>query len=799
MESLKTSYSRYLRDILSKDNTTATTYDKFMALAYAIRSEMLDRWIETQNRYHAVNVRRVYFLSTEHMFGRSLKQNILNMDMEAAVNETMAELGMSPEDLYEQEAPFDLGYGGKGRLSACLQDAMATLEVPATSYGLRYDFGVFRQTIEDGGQVEHPYDWLHKGHPWEIIRPEFECDVYFYGKTVRGYDPQNPRAVIWEPGENIKAVPFDFPVSGFRNRTVNTLRMWSSRASEEFLPDYAHHGDYIRACDEKSSSGTVTRILFPEMDVLRATEMRLKQHYFLVCASLHDIIRRYKQHNSDMSKLHEKVVIQLSGSSCGLAVPELMRILVDIEKMHWNDAWNITQNVFTYTSHAVTRGALETWPVYMMTQLLPRHMEIIYELNQRHLDDIRAHYSDDAELIRNISIIEEGAVQRVRLANITFLGARCINGVSVVQTKLLKTQVFSEFASCTSNRIKDITNGISHRRWLFNANRPLADLITDAIGSGWIKDSEQLALLEPFAHDAAFIEKFVHIRAQAKKNFSVYIKKKYGFECDAEAMFDVHCAKIHPYKRHVLHVFNILLTYLRIKNGEPVLQNRLHLFSGKAAPDDQLAKQIIRLIHAVAVGVNSDPAVSPRLKVLFLPDYDISLAERIVPIADITEHIATPGMEACGTSNFKFAINGAIPVVSRGGSNLEMIEKMGGDTLIVLDRTVDQLPPYGEYDPYTLISENPRLDVLFTFLREMLANVPHNGKSIHPLLSSLMDSDRYYNLLDFDDYIQKQLIVDSQYNDKASWNSRCIQTIARSGSFSIDHTVRHYAQDIWRV
>jgi len=799
MESLKTSYSRYLRDILSKDNTSATTYDKFMALAYAIRSEMLDRWIETQNRYHAVNVRRVYFLSTEHMFGRSLKQNILNMDMEAAVNDTMAELGMSPDDLYEQEAPFDFGYGGKGRLAACLQDAMATLEVPATSYGLRYDYGVFRQTVEDGGQVEHPYDWLHKGHPWEIIRPEFECEVHFYGKTVRGHDPQNPRAVVWKPGENIKAIPFDFPVSGFRNRTVNTLRMWSSRASEEFLPDYAYHGDYIRACDEKSSSGTVTRILFPEMDVLRATEMRLKQHYFLVSATLHDIIRRYKQHNSDISRLHEKVVIQLSGSSCGLAVPELMRILVDIEKMQWNDAWNTTQNVFTYTSHAVTRESLETWPVYMMTQLLPRHMEIIYELNQRHLDDIRAHYSDDEELIRNISIIEEGAVKRVRLANITFLGARCTNGVSVVQTELLKTQVFSEFVFCTPNRIKDITNGISHRRWLYNANRPLANLIFDAIGSGWVKDSEQLALLEPFARDAAFVEKFVHTRTQAKKNFSAYVKKQYGFECDAEAMFDVHCTKIHPYKRHILHVFNILLTYLRIKNGEPVLQNRLHLFSGKAAPDDQLAKQIIKLIHAVAAGVNSDPAVSPRLKVLFLPDYDISLAERIVPIADITEHIATPGREACGTSNFKFAINGAIPVVSRGGSNLEMIEKMGEDTLIVLDRTADLLPPYFEYDPYTLINENPRLDVLFTFLQEMLANVPHNGKSIHPLLSSLMDSDRYYNLLDFDDYIQKQLLADSQYNDKASWNSRCIQTIARSGPFCIDRTVRQYAQNIWHV
>jgi starch phosphorylase len=733
------------------------------------------------------------------MFGRCLKQNIINMDMEEAVTTALAEMGISAEELYEEEAPFDLGYGGKGRLAACLQDAMATLEIPATAYGLRYDYGVFRQTIKDGGQVEHPYDWLHKGHPWEIIRPEFECAVEFYGKVVRGIDPLYPNAVTWEPDEKVLAVPFDFPVSGYRNRTVNTLRMWSSRATEEFLPNYAHHGDYMRGCDEKSSSGTITRVLFPEMDVLRATDMRLKQHYFLICTSLHDIIRRYKQHNSDMSKLYEKVAIQLSGSCCGLAIAELMRILVDIEKMQWEVAWNVTQKVFAYTSHAVSREGLETWPVYMISQVLPRHMEIIYEINQRHLDRVRQNFYDQESLIRDISLIEEGEVKRVRMAHITFLGAHCTNGVSLAQTELLKQRIFPEFADIAPNRIQNKTNGVSHRRWLLNANRPLANLITSAIGPQWMHDSEQLARLEPFAGDAGFIKKFADIRMQAKKNFAVFVKNQYGVTCDPGALFDVHCKKIHPYKRHVLHVFNVLMEYLRLKNNEPVEGNRVHIFSGKAAPDDQLAKQIIKLIHAVASVVNNDPTVSERLSVLFLPDYDIALAERIIPVADISEQIATPGLEACGTSNLKFAINGTVPVVSLGGSNLEMIDRIGKDIVIILDRTAAQLPPLNQYDPYTLIGANPRLELLFNYLDEMLVNFPGNGKAIFPLLSSLKDSDRYYVLLDFDDYIRKQLTVDALYADSTAWYMRSILTIARSGWFCIDRTARQYAQDIWHV
>jgi glycogen phosphorylase len=799
MEPIKESYNRYLRYILAKDNASATNHDKFMALSYSIRSEIVDRWIETQNKYSTDDTKRVYFLSTEYMFGRSLKQNIINLDMEKTVADHANKLEISLAELFCEEEPFDLGNGGKGRLASCIQDSIATLSIPATAYGLRYDYGAFHQEIKQGAQVEKPYDWLHKGHSWEIIRPEYRCTVNFYGKAERADKPENPLAGEWKGAEQVIAIPYDFPVTGYKNRTVNNLRLWSSRASEEFLPDYINHGDYVRACEDKSRSGTLTKVLFPEENVLRAVDLRLKQHFFLVSASLQDIIRRFKRDHHDLLQLPQKVTIQLSGSSCALAIPELMRLLVDSENIPWKDAWAITRNVFSYTSHAVSKEGLETWPVYMMTQILPRHLEIIYEINQQHLDEVRKRWGNREELIREISVIQEGEVKRVRLANLALLGSSFVNGVSAEQTLQLTTKVHPEFNFIVPEKFQNKTNGIAHRRWLLSANQSLSELITHAIGDSWIRHPENLEKLEPFSMRKDFVGEVARIRAEAKREFASFVKKQYGFIIDPEALFDVHCKKIHQYKRQAMQVLHVLSRYIRIKNGESGLQSRVAIFAGKAAPSDQLAKQIIKLITTAADIVNEDPAMNGKLSVIFLPDYDVSLAEKIVPAADLSEQIATPGQEACGTGNMKFSINGAITIASRSGSNLELIEKIGEENLIVFGKGLGELPGSQHYQPYELLRGSKHLSAIFFLLEDRLKRMAPNGLSINPLLSTLKDSDRYFVLFDFDAFLQGQNKVDALYADRENWWKKSICSIAHSGWFSIDRTVLEYARDIWKV
>jgi glycogen phosphorylase len=800
MESIKDSYHRYLRYFLAKSDSTATRYDKYMALSYAVRSEMVDKWIETQQRYYRDNLRRVYFLSMEYIFGRSLHQNIISLDIEDHVASIASDLGFSLDEIYEQEESFDLGNGGKARLAACLQDAMAASSIPATAYGLRYDYGLFRQEVENGVQVEKPYDWMHKGHPWEIIRPEYSCEISYYGRTAPLNNPANPFAAEWKETERVVAVPYDFPVPGYHNQTVNTLRLWCARASEEFLPDYANHGDYLRACDDKAKSGTITRVLFPEEDVLRATELRLKQQFFLISASLKDIFRRFKRSNSDLADLREKIVIQMSGSNCAIAVAEMMRLLVDIENVPWKKAWDVASNVFAYTSHAVSREALESWPVYLMTQVLPRHMEIIYEINQNNLDKMREKFGGNNDLIRELSVIQEGEVKRVKLGHLAAIGSYVINGVSVGQTELLKNTVFPEFSSVEPQKFCAKTNGVSHRRWLLSANRPLSDLITSAIGDSWVCNPQELAKFEDKAGDAAIISKMLGIRAAAKKSLARTIRILTGIEVDPAAMFDVQSKKIHQYKRQAMHVLLVLSRYLRLKKGEKLAANRVHIFAGKAAPSDQLAKQIIKLIHVAASIVNEDPDMDGKMKVVFLPDYGVSLAEKIMPATDLSEQIATPGQEASGTGNAKFALNGSLLMASKSGSNIEIIKYVGEESAFVFGRRADELPEYNQYQPYDLIAANQHLSSIFKLLE---SRSPASGSqinhSIRPLLSTLMDSDRYFVLLDFDDYCRKQDEADALFNEKTLWTKRGLVNVARCGYFSIDRTIAEYARDIWKV
>ncbi len=799
MENLEAFYYRYLRYFLAKDDATATPYDKYMALSYGVRSQMVDKWIETQKRYHENNLRRVYYLSMEYILGKSLHQNVISLNLEDSVLQLSKNLGFSLEEIYDQEDDFELGNGGKGRLAACYQEAMASLGIPAMAYGIRYDYALFHQKVQQGIQVERPYDWLHKGHPWEIVRPEYACTIGFHGSVEPNPGQTISNKSLWRPSDKAIAVPYDMPVPGYKNDTVNTLRLWSARPSEEFLPDYQNHGDYVRACEEKSQSGRLTKILFPDEDVRRATELRIKQQYFFVAASLSDIIRRFKQHNSDMRNLSKKVIIQLNGSRCALAVPELMRILIDENGISFDEAWTMTRDIFAYTSHAVSRENLENWPLYLMEQIVPRNVQLIYEINQRHLDRVRKTGINDNDLIRELSAIEEGEVKRVKMAHLAVLGSFSVNGVSREQTEKLSTKVFGSVRTFTDTRFHNITNGIAHRRWLQCVNRPLANLITEAIGDRWTHDLEELGKLERFAQDEQFLYRLGDIKHAAKRKLAGVLNQTLGFAVDDSSFMDVQAKKIHPYKRQVLQVLCILSRYIRMSSNEQFGPARTHIFAGKAAPSDHLAKQIIHLISLAMHLVNNDSRVSSKMRVVFVPDYGVSWAERLVPAADLSEQIATPDLEASGTSNMKFALNGALSILSRSGSNVEMVEQIGAENLMLFGNWEKNVPARPEgYSPYAVLSENRHLSEVFRLIESSLSQIP-DGHAIYPLLSSLRDSDEFLVIQDFEDYCSKQDELDSMYADRKKWLRMSLCNIARSGAFSSDRSIKEYRELIWDV
>jgi len=794
MESIREPYYRYLRYFLAKDDATATVYDKYMALTYAVRSEMMDDWIETQKRYHEGNVRRVYVLSNEYVIGRSLRQNIGNLGIEKNVAEVAKKFNFSLEEIYNKEDEYDLGNGSKGRLASCYQESMASLGIPAIGYGLRYDYAHFRQVIRNGMQYERPYDWLHKGHPWEVIRPEYTCEVQFGGECPVAGNQALPQT--WKSAEKVFAVPYDFPISGYRNSTVNSLRLWSARAAEEFAPDYLNHGDYIRACEEKSASGTLTRILFPDENVLRAIEQRLKQQLFFVSASLQDILRRYRLHNPDLRQFDRKVVIQLNGSGCALAIPELMRLLVDGEKIPWDEAWGIVQRTFAYTSHAIRKDDVESWPVYMITQSFPRHMGIIYEINQRHLDAYRTLPGSRADVVPELSLIEEGEVKRIRTAHLAILGSFCVNSVSRVQAEILKSRIFSQFAALWPEKFKNITSGIAHRRWLLNANPPLADLVTDLIDDGWIRNAAQLKRLEKFVENEDVLVKLATVKQEAKRALSAYVRNELSLDLDPGAIFDVQSNKIHLSKRQSLNILNILHRYLQLKAGNSPQHRRAYIFAGKASPSDRLAKQMIQLIHIVSDVITKDPVAKQFMQVLFIPDHSVTWSERIIPAADISEQIAAPNFEPSGTMGMKFALNGAVTIASLAGTNVEMAAQLGPDVILTFGGPANGSP--NGYKPWEAVKNDQRLGAIFKFIDELLPQVP-GGQAVYPLLSTLRDSDEYGVLRDFAVYCDVQTRVDELYKNTAEWRRRSLATIAASGWFSADRAIEEYASAIWKV
>jgi len=795
---LRTTYIRYLRNFLAKDEMTATTYDKFMALAYAVRSEFVDHWINTQRSY--IGRRRVYLLSMEYIMGKSLYKNMVNLGIEEAFTAAISSLGISVEELFEKDDEFDLGNSGKARAAACILESMATLGLPCMAYGMRYDYGQFRQEIKNGAQVEFPNDWLHKGHPWEIVRPEYSCTVNFAGECAR-LDENNPLGPYsWKNAEEVYAIPYDVPIVGYRNETVNTLRLWSARAAEEFLPDYQNHNDYVRACEEKSQSGRITRVMFPEEDVRRAHDIRIRQQYFFVSAVIQDIVRRHKQNGHSITELDSKIAIHINGSRCALAIPEMMRVLVDREGIEWKKAWDMTTKIFSYTSSAIHKDHIETWPVYKIAQILPRIMQVIFDINLEHLDNIRMRTGHNVDLLRNISLIEEGEVKRIRFADMAVLGSNSVNGVSMAHTELVKKHLFPVYFNEYPEKFSCKTNGVSHRRWLFCANKPLSNLITRTIGGdGWVRRPEELEKLEFYAAKPVTLEGFHSVKNRAKLSLCSALREKFGIIADHNAMFDIHSRPIHTAKRQTLHVLYILHNYLTVKDGGALPCRRAHIFAGKASPSDFLAKQIIHLINVAADLVNGDPKVSEQMRVLFIPNINISWAERLVAAADLSEQISTASLEPAGTFNMKFAFNGALTIASRGGSNVELIKRVGDENIFAFGKTSEELMGMnGGYDPNKIIEGDERLKKIFAFLDSQLPNIP-DGQAIYPLLSSLRDADRNFVLLDFDDYVRKQQQVDELYKNREAWNTKSLINISRMGWFSTDRLVKELAGGVWKV
>ncbi|NLW32652.1 MAG: glycogen/starch/alpha-glucan phosphorylase [Fibrobacter sp.] len=797
-KNLKETYYGYLRYFLAKDESTATSYDKYMALAYAVRSEMVDNWIKTQQEYHTRNLRRIYYLSMEYIFGKSLRQNMINLGIEKPLISAVNSLGFSFDELVHQEDDFELGNTGKGRIAVCYLESMATIGIPSMAYGLRYDYAQFQQSIKNGIQIERPYDWLHRGHPWEIIRPEYSCLVRFGGQCSCGGGGGPLGPAEWETQEQVHAIPYDVPVAGYNNDIVNTLRLWSARPSEEFLPDYFNHSDYIRACEEKSQYGRITKVLFPEEDVRRATELRMKQQYFFVSAALQDILRRYKVNNSNILDFDKKVVIQLNGSRCALAIPELMRLLVDVENVPWEEAWRITSNVFAYTSNAVSKDNLETWPVYKVNQIFPRHMQIIFDINQFHLDNVRRCFSNDPEMVRSLSLIEEGEVKRIRLAHLAVVGSFSVNGISRIQSDLLQKKLFPVFSQYNPQKFCNKTVGVAHRRWLLCANPELSELITSAIGDQWVTKPEKLLDLEQYADDMQFLKSLYDVKKNAKVRLSSQIRERCRFDPDETFMYDIQSGKIHPCKRHVLHIFNILHRYLLVKSGKNLESSRLHIFSGKASPSDFLAKQVIQLINVTAELVNNDPQVNDKIRVIFVPNFGMSWAEKMVPGADLSEQISTASFEAAGTFNMKYAFNGALTIASKSGSNIELAEKVGEENIFLFGKDSEFTSSIQNYHPCELLSSDQSLQNIFSLLDTYLSQI-QEGSSINPLISSLRDSDRYFVLVDFNDYIKQQEQVDLLFADKMQWTRKSLLNIARVGWFSSDRVTAEYIKDIWKV
>jgi starch phosphorylase len=802
-ESIRRSLENRLVYSIGKDPITATTRDWFLTTATVVRERLIERWMETMRSYYRADAKRVYYLSLEFLTGRALSNSLLNMGFYGPCREALAELELAYDQIAEVEPDAGLGNGGLGRLAACFLDSMATLALPGYGYGIRYEYGMFRQQIEHGWQVEHPDNWLRYGNPWEFPRPEVIFPVKFGGRVVDFADEFGERHFHWVDTEDVMAMAFDTPVPGYANDTVNNMRLWSAKSSQDFDLTHFNDGNYVKAVEDKNESENLSKVLYPNDRTAEGRELRLKQQFFFVSASLQDIVRRFLTAHTNLDLFPDKVAIQLNDTHPAVAIPELMRLLMDLHHLSWDRAWSITQRTFSYTNHTLMPEALETWPVALFEQLLPRHLQIIFEINQRFLDQVRHVWPGDLDRMRRMSIVDEAeGGRRLRMAHLAVVGSHTVNGVSAIHTTLMKRSIFADFDQLMPAKIVNVTNGITPRRWLHQANPSLSALITKHIGAEWVGNLTELGRLAPFADDPTFRRQFQAVKRANKEALAALIRDRVGLTVDPSAMFDIHVKRIHEYKRQLLNVLHVITRYTRIRDGLDMRAvPRVVVFSGKAAPGYAMAKLIINLIHSVADVVNHDPAVGDRLKVVFLPDYNVSNAERIIPACDLSEQISTAGTEASGTGNMKLALNGALTIGTLDGANVEMKMEVGDENIFIFGLTAEEVAARKQagYDPRELYSSNPELKRVL----DMIATGFFSADEVerfHPIVEALTTHGDWFMLLaDYASYIATQERADALFLTPEAWTTSAVKNVAGMGAFSSDRSIREYADRIWRV
>jgi starch phosphorylase len=782
-------YDRHLLFDNIKDITAIPARERYEAFARSVRDILSQRWILTEKTYERENPKRVYYLSMEFLLGRSSASNVTNLLLDPFVAQTAKQKNIDLLSLFEEEPDAGLGNGGLGRLAACFIDSMATLQLPAMGYGLRYEYGMFKQSIQDGWQHEQGDNWLRYPDPWEVARPDeavelkLNCSFELQGGSLRAV-PGRPSTLL--------GIPYDRPVVGYGGKTINTLRLWGAAASNYFDFQEFSSGDFANALAETLAAESLTRVLYPDDSTSKGQGLRFVQEYFLVACSLADLVRRFRKTNTRWSQLADKVAIQLNDTHPAMAVPELLRILLDEAHLEWDQAWDLTQKALAYTNHTLLPEALEKWPLEWFETLLPRHLEIIFEINRRLLDGVRNRFPGDEDRMERVSLVEEGAPRKIRMANLAIVGSHATNGVAAIHSKLLRTMTVKELAELFPERFKNETNGVTPRRWLLLANPALAHTITEAIGDGWITDLDQLKQLEPLAQNSGFREAFWQAKRHAKSQFADWLKATTGQTIDPESIFDAHVKRIHEYKRQLLNVLRVLVLYNRMReNPDLEVAPRTFLFAGKAAPAYRLAKLIIKLINNLAGTIDGDPVVRGRLKVLFLPEYCVSLAEYLIPASDVSNQISTAGYEASGTSNMKFMMNGALTIGTRDGATIEMAEAAGEDNFFLFGLTADEVVnSRGWYNPHWHYDNEPEtraaLDLIFSDY--LSRNEPGVFKPLHDTL-----------LADGDYYIEADSRLLQLYSHPNDWARKAILNVARSGRFSSDRTIKGYAADIWKV
>ena len=799
VEGLKDDFAWHLRYSLAKGDTRATERDEYTAFAMAVRDRLVERWISTQEEYARQNTKRVYYMSLEFLIGRLLGNNVINLKADQLCRDALKEYGIDWNSLRDYESDAGLGNGGLGRLAACYIDSMSTLNLAGMGYGLRYDYGIFRQKIVNGCQVEEPDHWLKDGYPWEMARPEYAQHVHFGGHVECRTDGGRQQW-YWVPAETVEGVPYDLPIVGY-DKAVNSLRLWSAKAVDDFDLANFDKGSYVEAVEQKVLAENLTKVLYPNDNTMQGKELRLRQQYFFVACSLRDILRRFRQTNDIWDALPDKVFIQLNDTHPTLVVPELMRILIDLEGLDWDKAWDLTRRSTGYTNHTILQEALEKWPVPMMERLLPRHLQIIYEINGRFLQEISSLYPGDIKKLQRMSLIDENGERYVRMANLCVVGTSSVNGVAELHTEILKSTLFKDFYELWPEKFHNVTNGITPRRWLLKANPSLSQLISEAIGDSWITRLDDLKKLEKFSNDSNFLSAMAKIKRSNKGQLANWTKKNLGIELNPDAIFDVQVKRLHEYKRQLMLALYIVMFYNRLlgdKSYDPV--PRQFIFAAKSAPGYYMAKLIIRFIHGIAGVVNANPKTRGKLSVAFLPDYRVSLAEKIMPASEVSEQISLAGMEASGTGNMKFMMNGALTVGTYDGANVEIHREVGDENMFLFGlRTEDVAklrPTYVSKDWY---AKDPEIKQALDMIKSNVFSLLEPGL-FEPILRSLLDYNDYYMLLaDLRSYSEAQDRVDAAYRDAKKWNRMSLVNVARSGFFSSDRSVMEYARDIWHV